>query len=111
MDISKPIPDSVWATLRSLDNHQSVKDAIEVERLSGGTDLKMSIEYDECDGFIVCFYQHDTWMLQQPDGQWCRCYVGHDPEYNRKVLEEKYGLRRILHAYLKEFQQVCPIYI
>ena len=110
MDNSKPIPEAVWATLISLNQDRAVKEAVEIERRSGGQSLAISVEYDDNGHFIVCFYEHDLWMLQHPSGEWEQCFVGHDAEYSRDVLERKYGLRNIFSAHLKSFERVCPVY-
>lgn len=101
---------SIWDKIDGIEDHPAVKETIGFSQ-KFSKESSIEIVIDEGDGYLlVSFPIHDLYMLKRQTKGWQRAYIGYDPEYSRTVLEQKYGLTKLLDAYIEVFEREVPIY-
>jgi len=108
---NRNIPDRILKVLAELDKHPAVRDEVEVSKRCGETEIEIVIELDDEGYLLVGFFGHDLYMLKMPDGEWKQAYIGYDQNYAKEVLEQKYGLQKILFTHISGFGESLPVYI
>lgn len=85
----KPIPESVWRLVRSLEDHEAVRRTAAIAKKDGG-ERQFTIEHDADGYLLISLYQDDCWMLQRPDGSWSECFVA-----DKDCKEYEEGLKKL----------------
>jgi len=58
---------------------------------------------------IIYYPSDDLWLYYAPAVFWRRVYIGQDEAFNREVLEEKFGCRKLFDAVI--YNELRAVYI
>ena len=81
--------------LLEMQEHPKVIAEADMAKKIGVSLLDVDFACKQGEYMLACYFSLDLYMARLADGAWVRCYRGMDDEYNRDVLERKYGLSHV----------------